>query len=151
MPLWLLPEIKLPAPVTVPPIVAYEALVKFRPILVAQGHGAGHIGADVVALDERIVAGTQRDAIAGITGDDVSGQRGGSADRCVVSSVLPDAVVAVGEGTRAAGIEADDVARDQRARVVGLDESSYQVDAALLVARDQIALACRAPADCDPG
>ena len=46
------PEMTLPAPVVVPPIVAPEASTQNAVIAVRHGGGAGLIRADVVALDQ---------------------------------------------------------------------------------------------------
>ena len=120
-------------------------------VAVARVGGAGvarEVGADVVADD--LVADGRRvvhdlDAVDAVAGHHVALQRTGAADdverRALVDVDAVGAVVA--RGARAVGREADDVvADDVGARVLAVD-----VDAAALVARDDVAAGERLLAD----
>ena len=111
IPLPALPEMTLPAPAVVPPIVLLVALVDqipagrgwrwqtcpaaLVPMKLPCDHVAGRAGAG------------DPDAVAAVAGDDVAGPGGRAADRVVVTCVHLDAVVGVGQGGGAGGVGAD--------------------------------------------
>src|SRR5262249_18722900 len=100
---------------------------------VAQGQGAGHVRADVVALDQVAVgvAGREQNAVTLVAGDDVARPRRRPPDGVVVALDGDPRLVAQRGGT--GDIGADEVTRDQG----GVGEPD--VDTRLRVARDQVA------------
>ena len=111
----LLPEIRLPAPATVPPIVLSGDAVDEDADVVRQGLVAGLVGADVVALDQVArrtdAEDLDADAVAGgsVARDDVARAGRRAADRVVgrvvdVTRRLPS----VAHGEPAGHVGADD-------------------------------------------
>ena len=89
MPYWALPEMTLPAPAAVPPIVVLLLDITSIPSWFEPGFGAGQRGrarrvrADRVALDERARHLVEQDAAGRVARDDVAGAAGRAADRAV--------------------------------------------------------------------
>ena len=82
-PVCLLPEMTLPAPAAVPPMVSpdVEPNRNHAVALVGDGGGTGGVGADVVALDDGVRrAAPDVDGVVAVAGDDVAGRGRGAAD-----------------------------------------------------------------------
>jgi hypothetical protein len=62
-----------------PPDRVGGAVGDFHPRAVADGPGAGHVGADEIALHDRVLA-VDFDAAGGVAGDEVAGPRRRSTD-----------------------------------------------------------------------
>ncbi len=100
---------------------------------VTQGTGAGHVGADEVALDGDRVVANELDAIGLVAGDDVARGDGRAADGYLAGTPDEDPRDAIGHLGGAGGVGADEVALD-----CGADNTA-QCDAIAAIARDDIA------------
>jgi hypothetical protein len=113
-------------------------------VAVADPPGAGRVGADVVALDERVDDAVQEDAVHAVAGDDVARAGDVPANGVAVGRTRnPDPGQTVGQRGAAAGVRADEVALDN---VVG-GAVAGDLDAVAVVARDDVARAQGGPAD----
>ena len=110
---------------------------------------ASDVGSDVVTLDldtsERLAVCTiDHDAVVGVSGDDISCSRSGSADECSSSVACHiNAVTTIGKRSRTSGICADDIASDDVVHAI-------DIDADITIAGNNIAYTGSSP-DCVAG
>src|SRR5262245_46843331 len=106
--------------------------------MIAQSHGAGHVRADVVALDAVPRSVGEVNPLEEVTGDDVSGRRRGSAYSVSCGPIAEaNAVIDVRYGFRAAHISPDVVTSYQVAA-----RANIQNQYAVLIGGNQVTRPC---------
>ena len=110
------------------------------PDVVANGLGAGGVGADVVALHHIVVRVGDQDAV-GVDRNEVAGPGRGAADRVAIREAELDAVARVDNGLGAGVVGADVVAQHQVACRAAPEDREAVTD----VARKEIARRQRRP------